>query len=111
MAPARVEATTTPSAVLAPGTFGKWKSTGFLPGWTAQACPVSPEPSASQTASATAAGATIGKPAASSRSRTAPASIAVSAMPGQTALIWMPRRSSDGATLRTKPTTACFVAA
>ena len=52
-----------------------------------------------------------GNPAASSRSRTVPPSIAVSAIPGQTALIWIPRRSSDGATLRTNPTTACFVAA
>ena len=55
---------------------------------------------------------TIGNPAASSRSRDRAARASpCRRCPGQTALIWMPRRSSDGATLRTKPTTACFVAA
>ena len=40
-----------------------------------------------------------------------PATIGVSAKPGQIALIAIPRASSPAATLRTNPTTACFVAA
>ena len=54
---------------------------------------------------------TSGKPAASIASRAASVSIGVSAIPGQTALIEIPREASVGARLRTSPTTACFVAA
>ena len=94
-----------------PGTFGKRKSSGGRPGCTTHACPVSPDSSATQTASATSCGRSSGKPACSSRARTAPCTIGVSAMPGHTTLIEMPRPWSGGAALRTNPTTACFVAA
>ncbi len=84
-----------------PGTFGKRKSSGGRPGCTTHAWPVSPEESAIQAASATSVAASSGKPAASSLSRAAPATIGVSAMPGQTALIESPRSASAGAMLRT----------
>ena len=90
---------------------GKRKSSGGRPGWTTHACPVSPDVSATHAASATSAGVSSGKPTDSSASRAVPATIAVSAKPGQTALIEMPRSESGGATLRTNPTTACLVSA
>ena len=94
-----------------PGTVAKRKSIGGRPGWTTHACPVSSDWSATQAASATSVASSRGKPASTSRSRAVPATIGVSANPGQTALIERPRAASAGAALRTKPTTACFVAA
>ena len=73
--------------------------------------PSRPDVSATHAASATSAGVSSGNPTDSSASRAVPATIAVSAKPGQTALIEMPRSESGGATLRTNPTTACFVSA
>ena len=94
-----------------PGSVGKRKSTGGRPGWTTQAWPVSPDVRATHAASATSSAVRSGKPAASRRSRAVPATIGVSAKPGQIALIAIPRPWSPAATLRTNPTTACFVAA
>ena len=78
------------------------------PGCTNQHSPVPSLVAASHIASATSSGCSSGKPASAKRARwSCWSSIGVSAMPGQIALIRI--GASCGATLRTKPTTACFV--
>ena len=94
-----------------PGTLGKPKSSGARPGWTIHASPVPSLLNAAQTPSATSLGRRAsGSRRASSPCRAVPVSIAVSAQPGADGLDRIPRAASCGATERTKPTTACFVA-
>src|SRR5207248_4030530 len=90
-----------------PGMFGNRNLTIRF-GCTTHARPVSGSCSACSAASATNDGSISG---AGSAPRTSCATIGVFVNPGQRALIRTPRASSCGATLRTKPTTACFVVA
>jgi len=62
------------------------------------------------TAAAMSDGGMSGKPTASNRSR-APLMSGVSVRPGQTQFTVMRCSASVGATLRTRPTTPCFVSA
>src|SRR5581483_5373285 len=89
-----------------PGMPGKRNgSTRF--GCTIHARPVSGSSRMRSAASATKDGSISGT---GSRPRSSSSTIGVSVKPGQSAFSRMPRRSSPGAAVRTKPTTACFVA-
>ena len=79
------------------------------PGCTTHASPVPSLLYAAQTPSATASAESSRYPRSRRSSRNPFVVNAVSAQPGQTAWMRIPRSASWGATERTKPTTACFV--
>ncbi len=88
------------------------KPKGWLsrPAWTNQHSPLISPSKIRRTVSITSCTGMIGRPSLSSSSRIGPM-IAVSANPGQTALMRMPSAARTGPSERTSPTTACLLAA